>query len=162
MAVRTISFLLVFFLCAGLVGCDHATKHAAQTMLSRTGAVSIVPGVFDLRYAQNPDTAFSLSRVVTSEHKPFVLAAVASAMLVVVGVAWWRRRHARPLEQLGYALVWSGAAGNVIDRLARGYVVDFMHLRHWPIFNVADVWIVLGLAVLVVLGFRSQTPPAPA
>jgi signal peptidase II len=54
----------------------------------------------------------------------------------------------------------AGAAGNVIDRLARGYVIDFIHLSHWPIFNVADALIILGL---VALGLsRSKIRAAPA
>ena len=65
---------------------------------------------------------------------------------------WWRRRHdsARALH-IGFALVVAGAAGNVIDRMMRGYVVDFIHVHYWPVFNVADVTIVAGTILLALV-----------
>ena len=54
----------------------------------------------------------------------------------------------------------AGGLGNAIDRLASGYVVDFIHLRHWPVFNVADILVVLG-AVALVLGMR-DSPRRPS
>ena len=64
------------------------------------------------------------------------------------------------LTDIGFSLVLAGALGNVIDRIDRGYVIDFIHLSYWPIFNVADVCVVFGL---IALGLsRSRTRPAPA
>ena len=159
MARRAMSFFFVL-LCLGMIGCDHATKHAARTLLPRHGAVAIVSGVFDLRYAENRDTAFSLLQHTSFEAKEMVLAAAALLGLALVSGLWWRRRSARPVEQLGYALVVSGAVGNVLDRLLLGYVVDFLHVHRWPIFNVADVAIVGGLGLLAVANLRPSARPA--
>jgi signal peptidase II len=161
MAKKAASFLLVL-LSLGLAGCDHVTKHAAKTLLPRTGAVEIVPGFFDLRYAENRDTAFSLSRSLRWEDKGVLLASIAIVVLLFVTALWWRRRRAPALEQVGYAMVVGGAVGNVLDRIMFGYVVDFMHLHRWPIFNVADIAIVAGAALLVFAGFKARPPAAAA
>jgi signal peptidase II len=51
------------------------------------------------------------------------------------------------LPLVALVLVTAGAVGNYLDRIVRGYVVDFVHLKHWPVFNVADVYITAGYAV---------------
>jgi signal peptidase II len=79
-----------------------------------------------------------------------VLAAIASAVLLALAVWWWRQRRATLLEQVGYAFAVGGALGNVADRIGRGYVIDFMHLERWPVFNVADVAVVVGMGLLVI------------
>jgi signal peptidase II len=137
-------------LTGGLAGCDLATKHLASRELAGSAPVEIVPGIFDLRYAENRDTAFSLTRMWGDDMKPVVLAVLASLVLVAL-VAWWYRSRGGPLvEQIGYAVALGGALGNVLDRIFRGYVIDFLHIRHWPIFNVADIAVVVGLGLLLV------------
>jgi signal peptidase II len=70
-------------------------------------------------------------------------------------ILWIMRRRVSSLtERLGLAMALSGALGNLIDRLVRGYVVDFVKVPHWPVFNVADIAIVLGFALLIVEGHR--------
>ena len=59
-------------------------------------------------------------------------------------LAWYRRRRTLSRSSIGYVMIAAGAVGNLVDRVARGYVVDFVHLAHWPVFNVADVLIAVG------------------
>ena len=147
-------------LAVGVVGCDHATKYAAESRLEEAGPVAVVPGVLDLRYVENRDTAFSLFRLLGLPSPPGVLAGLQLAGLTALGVFWWRRRRtARLLEQAAWAVTAAGAAGNLIDRVLRGYVVDFIHLHHWPVFNVADVALVVG-AGLLILTFGVLDRPA--
>jgi signal peptidase II len=153
MARRAMSFFLLLFTLA-LVGCDHATKAVAQAALEHHGPVSLVAGVLDLRYAENRDTAFSLLRLVPFAGKAAFLVAMSLIGLAAVSFAWWRRRRASTWEQAGYALVVAGALGNALDRLYRGYVVDFIEIHRWPIFNVADVAIVVGAVLLGVAAIR--------
>lgn len=147
-----------------LVGCDHATKQAAVSLLSTRGPLQLLPGVFDLRYTENHDTAFSLTRSLDLADKPLVLGLIASVVLVGALFAWWQQRDAALPVHLGFALMASGAIGNLIDRFARGFVVDFMHLTHWPVFNVADIAVVLGAGLILFGGFRDgrgHRPSAP-
>jgi signal peptidase II len=160
MARRAMGWLLILFTLA-LVGCDHATKAVAQTALGRRGPVAILPGLLDLHYAENRDTAFSLTRVLHFQGKGAVLAAAAVVGLCAVIFAWWRRRRASTAEQAAYALLLAGALGNALDRLRRGYVVDFIEIRHWPIFNVADIAVVAGAVLLAILAFRRSGEPKP-
>lgn len=152
MARRALSWLLVLFTVA-LVGCDHATKVAAQSVLEHRGAVALVPGLLDLHYAENRDTAFSLTRVLRFPGKGALLVTLAVIGLCAVILAWWRRRRASTTEQVAYALLVAGALGNALDRVLRGYVVDFIEIHRWPIFNVADVAIVAGALLLAAVSF---------
>jgi signal peptidase II len=153
MARRAIGFLLFLFSLA-LVGCDHATKLAARAALERRGPVALLPGVLDLHYAENRDTAFSMLRMVAFPGKVAVLGAMSAIGLGAVLVTWWRRRRAGNAEQVAYALLAAGAFGNAVDRIRSGYVIDFIEIHRWPIFNVADVAIVAGAALLASTAIR--------
>ena len=75
------------------------------------------------------------------------------------------RKRATRTQHVGFALVLAGALGNVVDRAARGYVIDFIHLTRWPVFNVADIAVVAGMTLLMLAALRRTppaTPPAPA
>src|SRR5262245_37001189 len=113
---KKIACTFLLFIALFLTGCDHATKAIAKSSLR--GVVTVVPGVFDLQYTENHDTAFGLFARGGIAHHPALLAAGALAILAAVSIAWWRRRKVAPLlEQTGYAMVVGGALGNVIDRL---------------------------------------------
>ena len=151
---------LLVALCAGLFGCDHGTKLVAEQSLGAGRVVTLFPRAVELRYARNDDIAFNALSQWDLPHKGFVVL-VAGVVILLGTVALWLRhrlahRSSWDLTDVGFALVVAGALGNVADRLARGYVVDFIHVSHWPIFNVADVCVVLGL---IALGLsRSRDP----
>ncbi|HLK39164.1 MAG TPA: signal peptidase II [Polyangiaceae bacterium] len=133
---------------ACLAGCDRASKVAAEAALSGHEPLSLVRGVLDLRYAENRDVAFNALSRVSVQVPAWGLTAFAALATMALLVAWAARRR-RPLAQhAGFALVAAGALGNALDRVLRGSVVDFMHVHHWPVFNVADVLIVAGVALL--------------
>ena len=142
---------------ACLVGCDHATKVAAEAELSGRGPVALVRGVVDLSYAENRDVAFNALSRLSLPVPAWALTAFVTTATLVVFVAWAARRRRGLAEHAAFALVAAGALGNAIDRVLRGRVVDFIHVHHWPVFNVADVLIVAGVALLM-LG-RRTTPP---
>ena len=149
----------IVLLTLSLFGCDHATKAAAEASLSRGEAINLVSGVLELRFTPNPDTAFNLLRTFGIARTPSLLLA-ASALAIVGVVAMWiaSRKRASRTEHIGFALVLAGALGNVVDRAMRGYVVDFIHLTRWPVFNVADIAVVIGV-LLLGLGAISRRRP---
>lgn len=133
---------------------DHATKWWAAVYLQGTEehpprVITIIPGLFDFRYAENTGAAFSIGTGKTG------LLAIVS-LVASLGFAWfWYTLPAR--EKWGraaVALILSGAIGNLIDRAFRGYVIDFLHVFykdwHYPIFNIADSAICVGAAILAV------------
>ncbi len=163
MVRRGSSFLLLVF-CLLTVGCDHLSKNVATALLVDRPPVPVIPGLFELRYMENRDLAFSFLQSFDHEYKALALSVVALTALVLVLVVWWRRRHASLVEQTGFALIVGGAIGNCLDRLGNGYVVDFLHVRWWPIFNVADVAVVVGVGLLLLTsrGAPARTGRAPA
>ncbi len=127
---------------------DQATKALAVAKLDGHDPITVIPKVFDLTFTRNGGAAFSMGTGMTA-----VLSVVAIAVCAFV------LRAASKLRDRGWALglglLLGGALGNVTDRIFRqptpfrGHVVDFLHISHWPVFNVADV--ALTLAALVIL-----------
>ena len=132
-----------------LVGCDHATKVVAKIALEGVRAHAVIPGVLDLVYTENRDTAFSLTRSIVGPAKGWLLIAISCIAVVAIAVAWWKRRaKAGATESVAFVLVVAGAIGNVADRIAHGYVVDFIYIHRWPVFNVADMAICAGAILM--------------
>jgi signal peptidase II len=117
-----------------------------------------------LTYTENRDMAFNLLEPLLSEANRLTLLTGMKALAVVVTATLFflRRNRAMTGELLGIALLFAGAMGNLIDRVFRGFVVDFVKLPHWPVFNVADVAILAGMLLLARKFWREgewQAPP---
>lgn len=161
--MRATTIFAFLFLIAGLTGCDLATKHVAQRSLRGQPPTVLLSGVAELRYAENRDTAFGLLRAIPAGPRRVVILGLKLGVLGFLGFLWWSQRsRARRFEQFGYAILLAGALGNLADRLFRGYVVDFIHVSHWPIFNVADVLIAVGVGLLALGYLRPAKPTRPA
>lgn len=148
-----------------VLGCDHATKCGAKSELGGGRVVELVPNVLDLRYVENHDVAFSLLGRTGLDEGRGALGLLALLTVLVVSALWWQRRAvATRIEHAGFGLAIVGGLGNLLDRLTRGYVVDFIHLHRWPVFNVADVAIAIGMALVLVGSWRrpsAASPPEP-
>jgi signal peptidase II len=141
-----------------LVGCDHATKYAAKAGLSGNQPRTLIAGVLDLRYAENTDIAFNLLRWIPEDIRTPILFAVGAVTLFGLVVLLVRRPPQIPRSCLALLLITAGALGNFFDRVARGYVVDFVHLNHWPVFNVADVYVTIGVGILLLSTVCTRRP----
>jgi signal peptidase II len=158
---RPLSLMLLFLLVLGLVGCDHATKAAAVSQLSSAPPVEILPGVLDLSYAENTDMAFGALRWIPQGARRVFL--LATGFGLIAGFSWILIRHRPgPLCSVGYATALAGGLGNHGDRLFRGHVVDFIHLHHWPVFNVADVCLLAGAGMILLGSWRVGRRAAPS
>ncbi len=139
------------------LGClvlDRATKVAAMYGLPPLGTVPLWPNVLHLTYVTNTGAAFSLFAGAVDWLRWVSLA----VCLGLVGVGL-RARSLSRWEEWGYGCLLGGAAGNGIDRFVWGYVVDFVDLRaiRFPVFNMADVAIDVGLVCLIVAYGRGKT-----
>jgi signal peptidase II len=142
-----------------LVGCDHVSKEVAKSALEGEPPRRLLGPLLDLRYTENRDVAFELLRWVPGGVRgPLLLVCGAVALGVLVTVLLRRRVFDGVTAAL--LLLLAGAAGNYADRLLRGYVVDFIHVPHWPVFNVADAYVVAGIALLLL--FRPRAPAVAA
>ncbi len=158
MSARVVRIVLVLIAVA-VAGCDQGTKRWAEEELAGQAPVTVVQGRAELTYTQNPGSAFRFDRLAPEVVRAPLLWGSAIAVLGVLGVAWWRQRRV-DVPAVAGALIAGGAAGNLIDRAARGYVVDFVHVHGWPVFNVADVALVAGGALVLVAALRAR--PAAA
>ena len=162
---RLIARILLLSTILALVGCDHATKHLARTHLEHQTAVTLITGLLDLRYTENPGVAFSMFRDLPVKVRQPLLIGLGALALGVVLLYWWRLRRTGRLASdrwttLALALIVAGALGNQLDRIARGYVIDFVHLHHYSIFNLADVFIAFGGALLLLRLWRGPKSAA--
>jgi lipoprotein signal peptidase len=141
---------------------DQATKAWALAALwpPYGEGVALLP-VLNLRLGFNTGVTFGMFRESAADA---VWVLVAAKLLVVAFLARWLWRTASRAEALGLGLVIGGAAGNILDRVARGAVTDFIDAHyggwHWPTFNMADVAIVCGVATLVLGGLRRSAGAA--
>lgn len=136
-------------LAAGVVAADQALKALVAHLLPVGASVWVIPGVLALTHVRNPGVAFSLLRDV-----PAILPAALTAALL--GVLFGGARRLPRTAQGGLAVLCGGAVGNLIDRVRIGAVVDYVDLRVWPVFNLADVAVTAG-AVTVLLALA--VPP---
>jgi signal peptidase II len=133
-------------------------------------SITVHPDFFCLRYAENPGAAFGLFRTLPG-HLRGPLFHLVSLGAVVLIAYYFRQLKGLPEEKWafwGLPLVLAGAVGNYIDRLARGFVIDFLEAHWfdqlaWPSFNVADSAICVGVGMLVVdaLVRKEQQAPSP-
>lgn len=132
------------------VALDQWTKRLAFDHLRVNGPIVLWRGVFELLYSENRGAAFG---ILQGKHTFFFLVAAAVLIVVLLFLAKLPARK-RYLPLFGcMVLLASGAVGNMIDRAARGYVVDFFYFKliDFPIFNVADCYVVTAAALLVLL-----------
>lgn len=143
---------------------DQAAKHAIEKYTTMDYLHVVIPGLLNLIHTHNPGVAFSMF---ANAHSPVVrLLLVIFSIGVIVFLFWLLAadRAGGKLGQIGMALIIGGAVGNVLDRLTRRGVTDFIDLHvgsyHWPTFNVADSAIVIGAALVLVELFRdwNQSP----
>jgi len=156
MAKRVANRLLILVLLFLLVGCDHASKGVAKAELEAGGAFEVVRGVLSLRYVENTDIAFNLLRFIPEAIRFPALLAAGAIAVVALCFLLLRTRWSVSVPLLALILVTAGAVGNYLDRVFRGYVVDFVHLPHWPVFNIADVYITIGGLVLAWVVFAKH------
>ena len=131
---------------------DRVTKVLAERHLEGRPAIDVIRGVLRLRFTTNPGGAFGL-------FGGLGWLFVTASVVVIVVILFASRRLPSGPSAVALGLVLGGALGNLTDRMIRGpgfsgEVVDFLDLRIWPVFNVADSCIVIGAVMLLILGLR--------
>lgn len=131
---------------------DVATKSAAAAWLPGN-PVNLFAGL-QLRVTRNPGAAFSIGTNVT-----WIFPIIAA--VVIAGIFWYARSVTHRGWAIALGLIAGGAAGNLVDRLfrapgvGRGHVVDFLYLDWWPTFNLADSFLMCGVAVAIWFSLRN-------
>ena len=142
-----------YVIALAIVLADQATKAVVARFMSVGQSIPLVSGYFDLTFVLNPGAAFSLLATLPERIRTpfFICISIAAAVLITVYRARYLRQHRLASVSLG--LILGGAIGNLIDRVRYGVVVDFLdvhaHQYHWPVFNVADSAISVGVTLLI-------------
>lgn len=134
-----------------VVGLDQFTKWLVKVYMTPGESLPLIPGFLSLTYVQNQGAAFS---IMTGQR---VLLLFISALVVLAVVVFNQRCKPDGVWQVISALIAGGALGNFIDRIVRGYVVDFLDLGWWPVFNLADSAICCAAAVFIIVSLREKT-----
>jgi signal peptidase II len=130
---------------------DQATKLFVDARFALYESVPVIRGLFHLTYVRNKGAAFGILSD-SAIRVPFFITVSTVALLAIF---WYYRRlrDDQRLAMFALALVFSGAAGNLIDRIRFGEVIDFLDVfwktHHWPAFNVADSAITVGVTLLI-------------
>src|SRR5690606_34655291 len=150
-------WLILLSLVLSGCGADQVTKAWAREALP-DNPISVWPQLLEFRYAENPAIAFSLFSGLPGDVRTPLIYAMSGLGFSILMFLIWNARHQTVLRLLPLALILAGAAGNLIDRFTLGFVVDFVRV-HWrdawsfPIFNVADALISVGMALFIAIGF---------
>ncbi len=153
----------------------RVTEHG-QRIVERD--IVVIPGYFNFKYAENPAAAFSMTGSLPDWfRRPFLLLV---SLLASIGIAVWYMKLKEPdwAVMTAFPLIIAGAVGNLIDRARLAYVIDFLDAwvsspkglvswlienarsNHWPTFNIADSFIVIGAGLVIFRTFKQ--PPRPA
>jgi signal peptidase II len=149
---------------AVLVLADQLTKLAVVREIPLHESVTVVPGLLDLTHVRNTGAAFGFLNAVEFPGKPVAIVLIALAALAGVAAYAAHLPAEHKWARVGLLAVIAGAAGNLIDRVRQGYVVDFVDAYwngwHFWAFNVADAAITVGVAIIILDLLRPAPPPA--
>jgi signal peptidase II len=157
----TISRKVHVLISAGIVAVDQAVKLLVDSRLTELDSIVVIPNLFSLTRVHNTGVAFGTLNAMDFPGKSLLVAGVAVAALI--GLAFYASAldDDQRLTRFGLALVIGGAAGNLIDRVRLGYVLDFFDFYwggwHFWAFNVADAAISVGVGLMILdilLGMR--------
>jgi len=150
---RIIYFLFILILIAS----DQLTKAIVAQKIPSLNSKSIIPGFFNLTHIRNRGAIFGFFSQSGSQPLFIILTVVSLAALVFVIFYFFKTPTSERLMIISLSLILAGAMGNMIDRIFRGYVIDFMdfYVRewHWPSFNIADASITIGAFFLFFIFF---------
>jgi len=136
-----------------IVALDQLTKAIVRSLLPLHASVTVVPGFMDFTHVRNTGAAFGLLNAADFRFKTALIGVIAVAALVGVGIYAASLARHEIMARVGLALIIGGAAGNLIDRVVIGSVVDFVDVywrtHHFWAFNVADSAITVGAAVMI-------------
>jgi signal peptidase II len=151
-AFRKYLFLFIVF----AMGCnaDLSTKQWVQTNLKDKIGMEVLPRFLDFTYVENPAVAFGMLRQVNEQLRLPLIYCLISLATVFVLLLLWQWRQKKMIELLPLTLILAGGAGNLIDRLTNGYVIDFIHVHYryqynFYVFNVADMLVFCGVCWLM-------------
>lgn len=129
-------------LCAYVI--DRLSKLFAVRMMYPGQSVEVIPKIFNITLVLNSGAAFGLFK----DRAAFFI--VISAFIITLIILYaWRQNMMAPSVAVSLGLILGGSLGNLVDRASFGYVIDYFDFRIWPVFNIADSAICVGVGILI-------------
>lgn len=149
---KLIKYLIPIISAGILIWIDQITKYLVDSRMDLHESIPVIQDVFEIRYIQNSGTAWGLFAGMNM-HTFFVIMTI--VLMVIMVFAYVRLSGNRKFLPLNVTLVilFAGAIGNMIDRIRYHYVIDFLYFKliDFPIFNVADIYVVVSMFMLAYL-----------
>lgn len=153
---RTEKIMLVWLLIiAGVVGLDQLTKWLTVINLNLRETVPIIENVFHFTYVRNTGAAFS---IFNEPDERWIFLTMSVIAIIALFFYLWKEKNGDKLLCVGMSFILGGGIGNMIDRCLLGYVIDFIDVRliKFAIFNIADSFVCVGVALFVIAVLRSE------
>ena len=130
---------------------DQITKFWAADVLKNGDSIKIIGNFLRFTYAENKGAAFS---ILQNQRTFFLIITI--VMLIFLGYIYFKTKNITKLSKVSIAMITGGAIGNFIDRYRFGYVIDFIdvrfgHFYNFPVFNIADSFVVCGTILMIIL-----------
>lgn len=143
-----------------IIALDQVTKSIIVSCVSGNDSLNVLPGLLNIVHVRNPGAAFGIMSEDNGYLSKIFLVGVSLAALIIVLCLVARTREHDRYHITAYAFFFAGAAGNLIDRLRYGEVIDFIDVYvgqyHWPAFNVADSALCAGAGLLMLHSIRGS------
>lgn len=153
--------IIALIICAILVGIDQYTKFIALTKLKPIETMKFIDKILDFTFVENRGAAFG---ILQGKRWFFVIITVLVVAVIIYAFLKTPKEKEFILLRCSLVIILAGALGNFIDRFFRGYVIDFLEIKFikWPVFNVADMLVVIGAVCLAIfIIFVKEEPIQP-
>ncbi len=147
--------VLIYSVSALVFLLDQVSKHFVRTMFQQGSSIPVIDDLFHITLVYNTGAAFGMLKA-----WPYLFVAVSVLAVAIINYMFLKKRHVlKPGEKAALCFIMAGTLGNLADRIRLGCVVDFIDLRVWPVFNVADSFITIGAVMLgwsIFMGIRRR------
>ena len=147
-------YLLLFLVSNFLIILDQLTKYMVTIHVPLHYSISVIEGFFSITHIRNPGVAFGLFAGQESEYKVLFFIVISIIAIIAILVIFHQTPDDKRMVKVGLVLIFSGAVGNLVDRILHKEVIDFLDFfyngSHWPAFNVADSCITIGVSFMIV------------
>ena len=132
-----------YFVIVAIIVLDQISKHMVKSQFMLNESIAVIENIFHLTYVRNFGAAFGILK-----HQKMFFVLLTTTVLIGIIVFIRKQSNIHSLVKWSLSLVVGGAVGNLIDRVVYGYVIDFFDFPIWPVFNIADMAIVVGAFLL--------------
>ena len=143
---------MIFIISFIILVIDIISKRLVIGNLLTSESINVIGDFFRITYAQNTGVAFSL----IEGYVGFII--IMTLVVIIMIFKYVKNNKVDKYEEIGYSFILGGAIGNLLDRVLYGYVIDFLDFNifgyDFPIFNIADSFIVIGVFILGIISFR--------